>query len=91
MRKPTIDELMEKVDSIYELAMLAAREATRLRLKDRDTEQPLQLALERIAEGKVTGKYLTSAEMDVYERQERDKRDAQSMRERNPLPPNSGR
>ena len=91
MRKPTIDELMEKVDSIYELAMLAAREATRIRLKDRDAVQPLQQALEGIASGKVKGKYLTSSEMVEYERQEHDKREAAAMRDRMPVPPPAGR
>jgi len=87
MKKPTIDELLEQVGSIYELTMLAAREATRLRLKDRDEEQPLQKALERIAEGKVKGLYLTPDEMDEYERSERERREAVATRERLVIPP----
>jgi DNA-directed RNA polymerase omega subunit len=92
MRKPTIDELLEQVDSVYELAILAAKEAKRIRLKDRDTVQPLQKALERIAEGKVKGRFLNDKEMDAYENSERQKREAaQAMREKTytqtPIPP----
>jgi DNA-directed RNA polymerase omega subunit len=92
MRKPTIDELLEQVDSVYELAILAAKEAKRIRLKDRDTIQPLQKALERIAEGKVKGRFLNDKEMDAYESSERQKREAaQAMREKSysqtPIPP----
>ena len=88
MRKPTIDELLEQVDSIYELAMLAAKEARRLRLKDRDAVEPLQKALERIAQGKVKGRFLSHEEMESYEIDERQKRDAaQAMREKTFAPP----
>jgi DNA-directed RNA polymerase omega subunit len=84
MRKPTIDELLDQVDSIYELAMLAAKEARRIRLKDRDAKEPLQKALERIAEGKVKGRFLNQREMDEYENDERQRREsAQAMREKN--------
>ena len=88
MRKPTIDELLDQVGSIYELTMLAAREATRIRLKDRDAKEPLQKALERIADGKVKGKYLTAKELEVYQREEREKRDAAAIRDRMAAPPN---
>ena len=67
MRKPTIDELLEQVGGIYELTMLAAKEARRIRLKDRDAVQPLQQALERIAQGKVKGRFLSLDELDDYE------------------------
>jgi DNA-directed RNA polymerase omega subunit len=90
MRKPTIDELLEKCDSIYELTMLAAKEATRIRLNDRDATEPLQKALERIASGQVKGKYLSGREMDEYESKQRERREAAAaMRERTiiPLPP----
>jgi len=87
MRKPTIDELLNQVGSIYELTMLAAREATRIRLKDSEGEEPLQKALERIAEGKVRGKYLTADELEEYQRQEREKREAAVMRDRLSAPP----
>jgi len=88
MRKPTIDELLDQVGSIYELTMLAAKEATRLRLRDRETEQPLQNALDRIAEGKVKGKYLGPEEMEEYEEKERERREAAAaMRERTIIPP----
>jgi DNA-directed RNA polymerase omega subunit len=83
MRKPTIDELLKQVDSIYELTMLAAKEARRLRLKDRDVKEPLQKALERIAQGKVKGRFLSQKEMEEYEVDERQKREAaQAMREK---------
>jgi len=92
MRKPTIDELLDQVDGIYELTMLAAKEARRIRLKDRDTKQPLQKALERIAEGKVKGRFLSQKELDEYENDERQKREAAAaMREKTysqtPIPP----
>lgn len=88
MRKPTIDELLEQVGSIYELTMLAAKEATRIRLKDREAKQPLQRALERIAEGKVKGKYLSPDEMEEYEDQERERREtAAAAREKAIIPP----
>ncbi len=87
MRKPTIDELLEQVDSLYELTMLAAREATRIRLKNRDVKEPLQLALERIAQGKVKGQYLSADEMDDYERKERENREAAAARDKMSFPP----
>jgi DNA-directed RNA polymerase omega subunit len=92
MRKPTIDELLDQVDSIYELTMLAAKEARRIRLKDRDIKQPLQVALERIADGKVKGRFLNQKEMDEYESSERQKREAAAaMKEKSfsqvPIPP----
>ncbi len=88
MRKPTIDELLEQVDSIYELTMLAAKEATRIRLKDRDTREPLQIALDRIAQGKVKGSFLTPDEMDEYEMKERERREAAAaMRDKLVVPP----
>jgi DNA-directed RNA polymerase omega subunit len=92
MRKPTIDELLDQVGSIYELTMLAAKEARRIRLKDRDAVQPLQQALERIAQGKVKGRFLSQDEMADYEVQERQKREAaQLMRDKTMIqPPGSG-
>jgi len=87
MRKPTIDELLEQVGSIYELTMLAAKEATRIRLKDRDIKEPLQIALERIAEGKVKGSFLSPDEMEEYKRGEQDRRDAAAVRDRMIVPP----
>ncbi len=87
MRKPTIDELLENVDSVYELTILAAKEATRIRLKDRDAKEPLQHALERIADGDVKGKYLSQEEMVDYEAKERERREAAAaMRERAIIP-----
>jgi DNA-directed RNA polymerase omega subunit len=83
MRKPTIDELYAQVGSLYELTMLAAREATRIRLKDPEAKEPLQQALERIAEGKVKGRYLSPKELEEYERKETMRRDAsRASRER---------
>jgi DNA-directed RNA polymerase omega subunit len=92
MRKPTIDELLNQVDSIYELTMLAAKEARRIRLNNRDAKEPLQSALERIAEGKVKGKFLSADELCDYESDERQRREAAAaMREKNfvqvPIPP----
>jgi len=88
MRNPTIDELLDRVGSIYELTMLAAKEATRIRMKDRDTEEPLQKALERISDGKVRGKFLSNDEMRSFEREEKDRKEVQSsIREKNVLPP----
>lgn len=87
MRKPTIDELLEQVDSIYELTMLAAKEATRIRLKDREVKEPLQIALERIAKGKVRGSFLTAEELEEYERKEQERREAAALRERMIIPP----
>jgi DNA-directed RNA polymerase omega subunit len=88
MRKPTIDELLKNVDSIYELTMLAAKEARRIRMKDHDAKQPLQRALERIADGKVKGRFLSHEEMEKYEIDEHQKREAaQAMRERSFVPP----
>lgn len=87
MRKPTIDELLEHCDSIYELTILAAKEATRIRLNDRDAVEPLQDALERIATGRVKGKYLTDEEMEEYDARQRERRDAAAaMRERTIIP-----
>lgn len=90
MRKPTIDELLEQVDSIYELTMLAAKEATRIRLKDREIREPLQLALDRIAKGKVKGSFLTAEELEEYELKEHERREAAAMRDRMVIPPPPG-
>lgn len=79
MRTPTIDELLDRVGSIYELTMLAAREARRIRIKDRDVKEPLQLALERIADGKVKGQYLTPDEMEDYIEKENERREASAV------------
>jgi DNA-directed RNA polymerase omega subunit len=79
MRKPTIDELLEQVDSIYELTMLAAKEATRLRIKDRETPEALQKALERISEGKVKGEFLSRKDLDKYEEEERMRRETEAI------------
>jgi DNA-directed RNA polymerase omega subunit len=79
MRTPTIDELLDKVGSIYELAMLAAREARRISIKDRDEKEPLQRALERIAEGKVRGQYLAPDQMEKYLEKESERREAASV------------
>jgi DNA-directed RNA polymerase omega subunit len=88
MRKPTIDELLDQVGSIYELTMLAAKEARRIRIKDHDAKQPLQQALERIAQGKVKGRFLSQDEMDDYEVQERQRREAaQIMRDKTMIQP----
>jgi DNA-directed RNA polymerase omega subunit len=83
MRKPTIDELLDQVGGIYELTMLAAREARRIRLKDKEAIQPLQTALDRIAQGKVKGKFLSEEELARYDAEERSKRElAQVLREK---------
>ena len=87
MRKPTIDELLNQVDSIFELTMLAAKEATRIRLKDREIKQPLQLALDRIAEGKVRGSFLDPDGLEEYNRNEQERREAAAIRDRMVIPP----
>mgnify|MGYP005622553401 CR=1 FL=1 len=67
--------------------MLAAKEATRIRLSDREAAQPLQEALERIADGKVKGKYLTDREMIEYDDKQRELREvAAARRERTIIP-----
>ena len=58
MRKPTIDELLNKERSIYTLTMLAARRARQMKILDRETKVPLQKALDEIADGKVDAKFL---------------------------------
>lgn len=76
MRTPTIDELLEKVGSIYELTMLAAKEARRIRILDRDAKEPLQTALEHIADGKVKGEFLTNEEMEEFLEKESERTEA---------------
>jgi len=88
MRKPTIDELLDRVGSIYELTMLAAKEAKRIRQKDRETREPLQQALERISTGKVEGRYLSPKELEEFEEKERERREAaQAIRDKMALKP----
>jgi len=53
MDKPSIDDLLNKVPSIYELAMMAAKRAVEIKRKDRASVQPLQKALEEISKGEV--------------------------------------
>ncbi len=87
MRKPTIDELLKHCNSVYELTILAAKEATRIRLNDSEAVEPLQNALERIATGRVKGKYLTDDEMEEYDARQRERREAAAaMRERTIIP-----
>lgn len=56
---PPIDQLLEKVDSRYSLAVLAAKRAHQLEagnfemLDDYKSDKPVGLALEEIAAGKV--------------------------------------
>ena len=58
MRKPTIDELLDHEGSIYTLTMLAAKRARQMKILDKETEVPLQKALDEIAQGKVDAKFL---------------------------------
>jgi len=59
MNKPSLDQLMSKVDSRYTLVVAAAKRARMLTEDELKTNQPLRvkpvtLALEEIAEGYVT-------------------------------------
>ena len=58
MRKPTIDELLDHEGSIYTLTMLAAKRARQMKILDKETEVPLQKALDEIAAGKVDAIFL---------------------------------
>lgn len=58
MRKPTIDELLDREESIYTLAMLAAKRARQMKILDKEIKVPLQKALEEIASGRVNAKFL---------------------------------
>jgi DNA-directed RNA polymerase subunit omega len=58
MNRPTLDELMTKVDSRYTLVVAAAKRARKLTEEEIETNTPLTikpvtLALEEIADGKV--------------------------------------
>ncbi|CCO07189.1 DNA-directed RNA polymerase subunit omega [Desulforamulus hydrothermalis] len=59
MNKPTLDELMTRVDSRYTLVVAAAKRARMLTEEEMKTNQslkakPVTLALEEIAKGLVT-------------------------------------
>lgn len=59
MNRPSLDELMTKVDSRYTLVVAAAKRARALIEDEMKTNQPLYgkpvtLALEEIADGEVT-------------------------------------
>jgi DNA-directed RNA polymerase subunit omega len=58
MIRPTIETLLERVPGKYQLVMLAARRARELRsgqlpLTDVDSQNPVTIALEEIAAGRV--------------------------------------
>lgn len=60
MIQPTIDQLLEKADNKYELAVIAAKRARELvagdpRLTDADTNKSVSIALSEISEGNVRG------------------------------------
>lgn len=59
MRQPTLDELMEKVDSRYTLVVVAAKRARLLTERESDRadeakDKPVTTALKEIALNKVT-------------------------------------
>lgn len=59
MIRPSLDELISKVDSRYTLVVLAAKRARKLmegaeKLVDAKSTKPVMVALEEIAAGKVT-------------------------------------
>ncbi len=59
--KPTLESLMEKVDSKYTLVTLAAKRARQLTdgdapMVDTDTEKVVSIAMEEVDEGKITYK-----------------------------------
>lgn len=62
MRQPSIDELMKKSDSKYALVVLAAKRARLLTegakpfivIGGLQSSKPVSIALEEIAEGKIT-------------------------------------
>ncbi len=58
MRKPTIDELLSHEGSLYTLTMLVAKRARQLKILDREIKLPLQEALDEVANGTVTAKFL---------------------------------
>ncbi len=58
MIKPSLEELLEQVESKYALVIVAAKRAMQLRegalpLVDIDTTNPVSIALEEIATGKI--------------------------------------
>lgn len=58
MNRPTLDELMNKVDSRYTLVVVAAKRARMLTEEEFETETPLTvkpvtMALEEIAKGEI--------------------------------------
>ncbi|MEG6522151.1 DNA-directed RNA polymerase subunit omega [Desulfotomaculum sp. 1211_IL3151] len=58
MNRPTLDELMTKVDSRYTLVVAAAKRARRLTEEEIETNSPLAikpvtLALEELADGDI--------------------------------------
>jgi DNA-directed RNA polymerase omega subunit len=57
MRKPTIDELLDHEESIYTLTMLAAKRARQLKILDRESKLPLQVALNEVAHGRVHAEF----------------------------------
>lgn len=59
MVKPSVTELLKKVDNTYELVIMASRRARQISLGDKtmtdvDEESAVTLATNEIAEGKVT-------------------------------------
>ena len=58
MVKPTVKELLEKVDNRFELVVVTAKRARQIadgakKLTDVDEESPVTIAANEIAEGKV--------------------------------------
>jgi DNA-directed RNA polymerase omega subunit len=88
MRKPTIDELLAHEHSIYTLTMLAAKRARQLKILDRESMVPLQVALDEIASGRVLADF-SEDEVDDERLVEGLRRTEKSSAEEEELPPSA--
>lgn len=71
MDTPSIDNLLETVPGMYELAAVAGRRAIEIKKKNRESIQPLQQALDEIGEGNI--------EFDFKKAQSRDSVDGEQI------------
>ena len=64
MDKPSIDNLLENVHGMYELAAVAGKRAIEIKKIDKGNAQPLQQALDEIREGNVDFDYKKHVESE---------------------------
>lgn len=76
MYKPSIDELLEKVENRYSLAMVVSKRSRQITdgddvtIKVKDREKPIDIAIEELDADQLTYRRLTEEEIEAIRLQE---------------------